>query len=580
VKGEVREFFGFTEFAVGSTVTVTGTEAIPEAVQLNATVPSPDPAAPSCAIEFECYEGMLVEISNGSVTGPNQSFGSDPIAEVYITADSERTFREPGIEAPGIAGYPVWDGNPEVFELDPNALGLDNEIIPAGSSFSAKGIIGFEFGGYELWPSELDVTPAPLPSAVRLAETGELTVGSLNLFRLFATESNYATRLAKISGYVRTVLNTPDILAVQEVGGLAELQGLAARISADDASINYTAHLVEGNDIGGIDVGFLTRDAIQVDAVTQLGAAETFTNPSTGNQDILHDRPPLLLEGSLTLQFGSYPIAAMVIHNRSLNSIETVRVRVKRLRQAESIAMKVQALQDADPDVRLVVTGDFNAFEFTDGYVDVVAVISGNFDPTQSLVCSEAICMPDLVEPNLSNDSLRQPATSRYSFIFRGNAQILDHGLTTAKLSSEVRDAQYGRGNADAASILLNDDGTADPGNLALRSSDHDGVVVFIAADEDADGVPNDIDMCPATMLPEGIPSERLGVNRFADSNGDGIFDTASPKGKGPMKSYDLGDTAGCSCEQIIDAQGLGNGHRKFGCSIGAMKNWISLMAD
>ena len=105
-------------------------------------------------------------------------------------------------------------------------------------------------------------------------------------------------------------------------------------------------------------------------------------------------------------------------------------------------------------------------------------------------------------------------------------------------------------------------------------------MVVFIAADEDADGVPNDIDMCPATMLPEGIPSERLGVNRFADSNGDGIFDTASPKGKGPMKSYDLGDTAGCSCEQIIDAQGLGNGHRKFGCSIGAMKNWISLMAD
>ena len=580
VSGEVREYFGFTEFAVGSTVSVTGTNAIPQAVQMNATVPSPDPAAPSCAIEFECYEGMLVEISNGSVTGPNQTFGTDPIAEVHITASPQRTFREPGIEAPGIAGYPVWDGNPEVFELDPDALGLDNEIIPAGSSFSAKGIIAFEFGGYELWPSELDVTPAPLPSAVRHPESGELTVGSLNMFRLFATENNYATRLTKISGYIRTVLNTPDILAVQEVGGLSELQDLAARISADDASINYTAHLVEGNDIGGIDVGFLTRDAIQVDAITQLGAAETFTNPSTGVEDILHDRPPLLLEGNLQMQFGSYPIAVMNVHNRSLNSIETVRVRVKRLRQAESIAMKVQALQDADPNVRLVVTGDFNAFEFTDGYVDAVAVISGNFDPTQNLVCSETVCMPDLVEPNLSNEVLNLPMTSRYSFNFRGNAQILDHGLTTAMLSSEVRDAQYGRGNADAASILLDDDGTVDPNNLALRSSDHDGVVIFVAADEDADGVPNDADMCPATMLPEGIPSERLGVNRFADTDGDGIFDTTSSKGKGPKDSYDLGDTAGCSCEQIIEAQGLGNGHLKFGCSIGAMKNWVSLMAD
>jgi len=39
-----------------------------------------------------------------------------------------------------------------------------------------------------------------------------------------------------------------------------------------------------------------------------------------------------------------------------------------------------------------------------------------------------------------------------------------------------------------------------------------------------------------------------------------------------------MGDTAGCSCEQIIDAQGLGNGHTKFGCSIGAMQNWISLV--
>ena len=43
---------------------------LPAPVALDATVPSPDPAAPSCAIEYECYEGMLVAIADG-VTGSN-----------------------------------------------------------------------------------------------------------------------------------------------------------------------------------------------------------------------------------------------------------------------------------------------------------------------------------------------------------------------------------------------------------------------------------------------------------------------------------------------------------------------------
>jgi len=145
VRGQVQEFFGFTEFGFGSIVTAVGFETPPPPVQLDANVPSPLPGTPSCAIEFECYEGMLVEIKNGTVTGPNQGFGSDPVAEVHITAAGSRTYREPGIEFPGMVGLPVWDGNPEVFELDPDRLGLPPQTIPAGSSFSATGVIGYEF---------------------------------------------------------------------------------------------------------------------------------------------------------------------------------------------------------------------------------------------------------------------------------------------------------------------------------------------------------------------------------------------------------------------------------------------------
>ena len=37
----------------------------------------------------------------------------------------------------------------------------------------------------------------------------------------------------------------------------------------------------------------------------------------------------------------------------------------------------LQGIQAADPARRIVVTGDFNAFEFSDGYVDVVGQIAG-----------------------------------------------------------------------------------------------------------------------------------------------------------------------------------------------------------
>jgi len=419
---------------------------------------------------------------------------------------------------------------------------------------------------------------------------GEFTVGTLNLFRLFddvddppdgdrndavVSEAEYLRRLAKFSAYIREVLEAPDILAVQEVESFAVLGDLAAQINSDDSSVNYTAHLEEGNDIGTIDVGFLVRDTINVDLITQLGKGETFVNPITLEDDILHDRPPLLLEGSCELEFGTFPIAVMTVHNRSLSGIDGSqgsRVRFKRLSQAESIATKVQDLQTADPDVRLVVLGDFNAFEFTDGYVDAIGVIAGDFDSTMSSVCSEAICAGDLVEPNLDKQVLWVPDDERYTFIFRGSAQVLDHALTSQKLSDEISGPEYGRGNADAAIDLINDAGSV------LRASDHDGLVIYVLKDEDADGVPNDDDFCPATTLPENVPTVSLRINHFADTNGDGVFDTTAPNGMGPGKSFDFHDTAGCSCEQIIEAQGLGNGHTRFGCSIEAMENWISLV--
>jgi hypothetical protein len=152
--------------------------------------------------------------------------------------------------------------------------------------------------------------------------------------------------------------------------------------------------------------------------------------------------------------------------------------------------------------------------------------------------------------------------------------------MTSAGLGDLVQGFEYGRGNADAAEELLYDDGTLAP--LPLRSSDHDGLVLYLFKDEDHDGIPDAEDACLGTSIPESVPTNQLGTNRWALVDGDGIFDTTMPNGQGNGldRSFTVEDTAGCSCEQIIDALGLGKGHEKFGCSTGVMETWVAEVQD
>ncbi len=226
VTGTVGEFFGFTRIdATGMDASVTvdsSNQDLPAPIDFGAAVPSGDPASPSCAIEYECYEGMRIRIATGTVSGGSQFFRSDPVAEMYITPTSARAFREKGLAYPGDTGnqaIPVWDTNPEVFELDPDKLGLANVSWTPGTTFSAAGVLGYEFGGYELWPTELtrQTEAAALPRPVRQRRAGEVSVASLNLLNLNASADDYSTKLAKLSRYIREALRLPDVVAVQEV---------------------------------------------------------------------------------------------------------------------------------------------------------------------------------------------------------------------------------------------------------------------------------------------------------------------------------------------------------------------------
>ena len=254
------------------------------------------------------------------------------------------------------------------------------------------------------------------------------------------TPTAYQNRLSKASLTIRNVLRTPDILAVVEMENLTTLQDLAAKASADAIAAlqvdpQYQAYLVQGNDIGGINVGFLVKTAVVVTSVQQFGQDTVFALDNS----LLNDRPPLELRATVTPAAGS-PLSLTVIvnHLRSLNGIDDAtdgpRVRAKRLAQAEFLADHVQALQVANPAERVVLVGDFNAFEVSDGYVDVIGSIVGSPAPASEVVLAGA----DLVNPNLVNLTTFVPPANRYWYSFDGNAQVLDHVLVTQNLTNYV----------------------------------------------------------------------------------------------------------------------------------------------
>ncbi|MFT5453206.1 MAG: putative extracellular nuclease, partial [Enterobacterales bacterium] len=414
VVGEVVEFFNFTEFSNNPIVTVNSSgNPLPEAVIFDESMPSK--VQPQSSNELERFEGMIIAF-DGTASAATNRFGN-----AAVVASNVRAFREPGLIYPGINDLPVWDGNPEIFELDANAMGLENVDIFAGQSLSAIGPLGFSFGSYQIWPTTLTLGPMPdLLSKVRDRAASEMTVGSLNMFRPSQRASVYQARLTKISEFVRTVMDSPDILAVSEVEDITVLQTIADQINADDASVNYTPYLIEGNDIGGIDVGFLTRSSIELDEVIQFGKDEILDF----DDSLLNDRPPLLFKGHSVENGHRFPIQVIVVHNRSLSRIDSSssgnRVRLKRLAQAQFVANIVQEIQSENPMVNLVVTGDFNAYQFSDGYVDVVGQITGLSNEADNLVWELSP-----VSPMLTNQVDNIAPEEQYSFVFSGSAQVL-----------------------------------------------------------------------------------------------------------------------------------------------------------
>ncbi len=437
-----------------ASILISSNNPLPSFVTVDVSYPVSTNASVSA---WEGVESMLINLDNFVFTGAADEDGFANVSPVQ-----NRPFREAGSEFNSYNGSPIWDGNPEVLLFISDGLDLSpNEALGAGMQLNGLGIIIGEPRNYALLPITYSVEGDYKYQAVRAREAQEALIGNINALFFMPSNNNYELRVEKLAHYVLNTMQAPDIIAFQEVGSQKALEDVAAKILEMDSEQNYSAHLRQGS--GSIHTGFMVKNTVSNIVVEQLGEDESL---SIGGRK--HDRPPLLLKAELNTNPPT-PIAVLNLHIRSLNGIEgsdQTFVRTKRHEQGISIAKMVKALQLQYDNI--FVLGDFNAFQFTDGYVDVVNQISG-----QTSLGAQYEIESVLDEP-LINHSLSVPEEEQYSYVFRGNAQILDHCLSTANLSQiEVDELQYTRGNADNPPSLENDD-------PILRISDHDGFVLFL----------------------------------------------------------------------------------------------------
>ncbi len=476
---------------------------------------------------LEEFEGMRVTVPSLTVIAPTDGTINEPNATVSgndvfygVVTGVARPFREAGVNisdplpAGSPANVPRFDENPERIRVDgdgqPGTTAVD---VAAGTVIpNVTGPLDYQFRAYTILPDTTLVpgtqpgsTAAPAPNA------NELTIVSFNMERFFdttdapgisdpvLTTTAFNKRLDKASRIIRTLQRYPDVIGVEEMENLTTLQAVAAKVNADAQSIdglpnpNYFAYLVEGNDVGGIDVGFLVKQSrVTTVDVTQLelpncdhttgSTCYNYTDPNDGSIDILNDRPPLVLRATAPIPGGgTFPFTVIVNHLRSLNGIddETVsgtgtagaRVREKRRKQAEFLANYIQSRQTSDPNERIISVGDYNAFNVSDGYVDVMGTIKGTPAPANQVVLASS----DLVNPDLTNlvDTLLLTSAQRYSYSFDGNAQVLDQVLVNQAAFASVSRFAHVRNDADFPVKnyeLANE----------LRISDHDQPIVYL----------------------------------------------------------------------------------------------------
>ncbi|MBA3531589.1 MAG: hypothetical protein H0T73_06720 [Ardenticatenales bacterium] len=443
LRGRVEEFYRRTQITLDAGTLLVEAQGLPL------------PAAVALAddISYESLEGMLVRLEEGVAVGPTTRYGEFALL--------------PSALAPGSSHLMRVGGTLDSLLL----IGIGGQIAPAEVAVGARvsgvqGPLDFTFGAFKIQPTlKPIVEPAPPPLSFDTPPVApdEWSVATLNTENLFDSEDDtgradeestlspeaLAIKIEKLASTIAGPLGFPTVLALQEVENIGVLRQLTAHPRLVG---RYEPLLLEGNDGRGIDQALLVErgritllESALANGCSPLaapGGSDSSSCPA--GERLLFERPPLVAHLRLDDRFSFYLINN---HFKSKRGGEQ-ETQPRRVAQAHYVAALVTQLRQSGAEV--IVLGDLN---------------DGEESQTVATLTEGA---------GLANLWLTLPADARYSYIFMGASQVLDHILVTPALAEQVRTFSPLHVNADYPHSLHDDPTTL------LRSSDHDPLrVVF-----------------------------------------------------------------------------------------------------
>ncbi len=471
---------------------------------------------------YESMEGMLVQVNDAVAVGPTNDFGETPVIGDAGANASVRTAR-------GGIVVRTSDFNPERIILDDILVPMPTVNVGDHYPGAVMGVLDYNFGNFmvEVTSSPTIVSGGLAPETTSPATIDQLSVATFNVENLDPTDP--ASKFDRLARLIVGNLRSPDIVAVEE---MQDNTG-PADDGTTDATLTFTTLIgaiqsaggptydfrqidpvndADGGEPGGnIRVGFLFRTDRGLSFIDRPGgtpsAATTVVGSGSGTQlsfspgridptnaAFATSRKPLAAE----FFFRGHHLFVIANHFNSKGGDQPLfghfqpptRIsEVQRQQQAQVVHDFVAALLAADPDANVVVVGDLNDFEFS----DAVTTLRGTI-------------LNDLI------DTL--PQGERYTYVFEGNSQSLDHIL----LSDALFDGSFAY---DAVHVNA---------EFADQASDHDPQVVRITLNDpptvDAGGPYTVVEGGSVVVTATGSDPEGGGLAYAWDLDDNGTFET------------------------------------------------------
>ena len=430
---------------------------------------------------FESLEGMRVTAQNALAVSGINGFG-----EIFTVVDNGAGAT--GISDRGTLNISPNDFNPERVQIDADSgilPGFDLPEANTGDSLGdVTGVIGYSFGNFEIYPTqEFSLTTANLTPEVTTIQGGELTIATYNVLNLDPNDGDGDTdvadgRYSAIANDIVNNLNFPAIIGLQEiqdnsgstddgtVAADANLQQLADAIAANGETQyqfidnTFITNNASGGQPGGnIRTAFL-YDPTRVDLVD--GSVQTIGSQQSGGAFEgarlplvatfeFNGREITVINNHFSSKGGSSPILGVDQPFEELQENPDVNGSLdERQAQAQAVDKYVDEILSNNPDANVVALGDLNEFEF--------------ISPVDEILGSSLNNLIDTI-----------PENERYSFIFQGNSQELDHILASDRLID----------GAEVDIVHLN----SEFAETDSRASDHDPVLASFNLPGESDEV-------------------------------------------------------------------------------------------